>query len=273
MRAADAGTLYLLLGCVNCMMGVAVAALGYLPAGEELLRAGYAYAAVIGHRPLMAKLRLELAYIAYWDAPRQARDLAASGLELLSKGPNAAHLQLLYGRASGRAGDADAARRAVADAHEARSADYRDELLEMGGEFSVSLATHHYFAGSALTEAEGAGAQAAAELEEAGRLYAAGPGDDEQHWFGGRSMTGIDLAAVQLGSGGLDGAVAALEPVLSLPPGQRIMEFAARLGRVRGELARSRYQGSAQARELDARIEEFCRESVTSDLRALPGSG
>jgi hypothetical protein len=39
---------------------------------------------------------------------------------------------------------------------------------------------------------------------------------------------------------------------------------------VRTELAAPVFRGSAQARELDERIEEFGRDSVTAGLHALP---
>ncbi len=43
-----------------------------------------------------------------------------------------------------------------------------------------------------------------------------------------------------------------------------------RLHLVRAELAAPVFRGSAQARELDERIEEFGRDSVTAGLHALP---
>jgi hypothetical protein len=39
---------------------------------------------------------------------------------------------------------------------------------------------------------------------------------------------------------------------------------------VRTELAAPVFRGSAQAQELDERIEEFGRDSLTTDLHALP---
>jgi hypothetical protein len=268
----DATELYLMLGCLSDLMAVAVAGLGYLQAAEELIRAGWAYAVVIDHRPLMAHLRLQHASVAYWgDRPRQARDLAENGLLYLSDGPNAAHLHVKYARAAARLGDADGTRRALTAASDARERGHRDEIAELGGEFGLSLATQHYFAGSALAEIDDAQADAAAELEQAAALYAAGPGPGEQHWFAGRALAAIDLATIRLRTGALDAAVAALDPVLSIPSGQRITAITGRLPRVRAELARARYRGSAPVRALDERIEEFTRDTIASGLRELPG--
>ena len=268
----DAAELYLLLGCLSDLTAVSVASLGYMQAAEELIRAGWAYATVIDHRPLMAHLRLQLASISFWDEqPRQASDLAASGLSYLADGPNAAHLYVKYARAAARLGDADGARRAITAAVEAREREHTDEILELGGEFGLSRATQHYFAGSAFAEIEDAHEEAATELEEAARLYAAGPAPGEEHWFGAKALVDIDLAAIRLRAGGLDGAVALLEPVLSLPRGQRITALTSRSSRVRAELAQPIYRGSVQARELDERIEQWSRESVVADIHSLPG--
>jgi hypothetical protein len=86
-------------------MAAAADDLGYPSASEELIRAGWAYAVAIDHKPLMAKLRADLAAVAYWrNRPRRSRDLAASGLKYLAGGPNAAQLHLKYGRAAARRG-------------------------------------------------------------------------------------------------------------------------------------------------------------------------
>jgi hypothetical protein len=65
--------------------------------------------------------------------------------------------------------------------------------------------------------------------------------------------------------------VAVLEPVLSLPSGQRFAALITRFTRVRAELAHIRYQGSAQARGLDERIEDFTRDTIATGLHELPG--
>jgi hypothetical protein len=267
----DQTELYRLLALLNCLMAVAASDLGYSQAGEELVRAAWAYAGAIDHRPLMAHLRLTAAWIAYWNGrPRESYDLARSGLEYLPDGPNAAQLHLQFGRAAARIGDGATARLAISAANEARERDYRDDLTEIGGEFDTSHATHHYLAGSALSEITDGADAAAAELEQATSLYSAGPGPGEEFGFGCQAVARIDLATIRLRSSDLDAAAAALEPVLSLGTEQRIIQLPLRLGRVRAELARPPYQGSPQAGDLDERIEEFCRETVAGDLRSLP---
>jgi hypothetical protein len=264
--------LHFLLGCLNGLMGITANRVGYPDAAEELIRAGYASAAGIDHRPLQAQLRQQLSSVAYFRGRiRESSDLAINGLEYLSEGPEAAHLHLNHARAAARLGDADTARRAVGEAHDAREGDYNDDLLEIGGEFAVSLATHHGLAGTALAGIEGAEPEAAGELERAVSLYDAGPGPQEQHWFGGKPLAGIDLAVIRLRSGALDAAAVALEPALSLPSAQRISDLTSQLAQVRTELAAPIYRGSVQARTLDEEIEEFGRETVTTGLHSLSG--
>jgi transcriptional regulator with XRE-family HTH domain len=263
--------LYFSLGVINGLMGLTADRLGYPDSAEELIRSGWAYAVAIDHRPLLATLRLQLSTVSFWRGMTlRSRDLAADGLRYLTAGPTAADLHLKLARAAAALGDADSARQAITDAHEARAREHTDELLELGGEFSVSLATHHYFAGAALSELSEAEAGATTEIERAVTLYEAGPGPGEQHYFGTRALASIDLATVRLRAGALDAAAAAIAPVLSLPPAQRISSLNSRMRLVRTELAAPVFRGSAQARDLDEQIEEFGRDSVTAGLHALP---
>jgi hypothetical protein len=265
-------SLYFLLGCLNGAMGGTANYLGYPDAAEELIRAGWAYAHAIDHRPLRGLLRLELSIVMYESGRfEESRSLAVSGLTYLPAGTQGADLHLKHAQAAARLGDADAARRAVHEAHTAYDLDHTDELLEMGGKFLISRATHHGLAGAALTATEGAEGEAAAELERAIGFYDEGPQGREQHWFAGKPLASIDLAMVRLRSGALDGAAAALEPALSLPAGQRITRVTTRLAVVRDELAAPIFHGSAQARDLGAQIEEFGREAVVAGLHTVAG--
>jgi hypothetical protein len=180
-------------------------------------------------------------------------------------------LHLEHARALARLGDPDAARREVGLAHAAQEASYSDDLIQIGGEeFALSRAATCSMAGGALAEV-GDGREAAGELETAVSLYDAGPGPGEQHGIAGKALAGADLAVIRVRTGALDGAVAALEPVLVLPPAQRVSTLTARLTRVRNELAAPVFRGSPQARDLGDQIEEFGREAVTAGLHSLSG--
>jgi len=271
MWPRDATDLYLLLGCLNDLMAIAAYDLGYPEAAEELLRAGWAYAVAIDHRPLMAQLRMQLAGTLAWQQPQRSREYAASGLQYLSEGPNAAQLYLVLGRAAARLGDADAAREAISAADEAHERDYHDDLTGMGGEFAFSWATHSSYTGATLIEIPSAAPEAVTALERAAELYAAGPGPGDVHSAHCEMLARADLAAARLRAGALDAAIDALQPVLSLPPGQRISGLPRRLGRVRADLAAPIFRGATRARELEGQIEEFSRDTITAGLHSLPG--
>lgn len=263
--------LYFILGSLNGLMGVAADRLGYPESAEELMRAGWAYAVAIDHRPLLAAIRTRLSSVAFWRGMhRQGRDLAADGLRYATAGPTAADLHLKYAQAAAQLGDADAARRAVMAAHDAVEQEPNDDVLKLGGEFALSRASHHYFSGAALVTLDGAEREAAAEIERAVEMYAAGPRPGEQYSFEAKARASTDLATVHLRTGALDAASAALAPVLALPPTQRVTSVLTRLRIVRTELSVPLFHGSAQAQGLDEQIEEFGRDSVISGLHALP---
>jgi transcriptional regulator with XRE-family HTH domain len=251
----DAAELYLLAGCLSALMAAAAVNLGYPEAAGELTRAGWAYATIIDHHPLMARLRLCAAYAAYWGGrPGQAAELARSGLAYAADGQNAAQLHLYGGLARARLGDVAGAAQAIAAARDARERDHHDELLEIGGEFGFSRAAQSYYAGFVLSEAARPGGEAAAELESATGLYAAGPEPGEQHSRRCQWLAHTDLAIVRLRAGALDAALTALEPVLALAPAERTAVLAQRLAVLRGELAHPIFRGSAAARELDGQV-------------------
>jgi hypothetical protein len=271
MWPRDAAQLYLLLGCVNCLMANVASDLDNPQAAEELARAGLAYAVAIDHRPLMAQLRLSLTDIAYWhDQARRASEYAAGGLQYLAVGPTAAQLHLKYARAAARAGETEAAQQAIAAAHEARQHDYTDDLLEMGGEFRLSWASHHSLAGSALIDIPGAERDAATELEQAAQLYQSGePGEEFRYTLEARAR--IDLGTARLRTGALDAAAEAIQPVVALPPAKRTLELPQRMRAISAELIKPIFRSSPLAGDLGDQIEEFGRESVTAGLHSLSG--
>jgi tetratricopeptide (TPR) repeat protein len=265
--------LYFVLGCVNGLMGITANRLGYPDAAEELIRAGWAYANIIDHNALRGMLRAKLSTVMYWRGRfREASDLATDGLQYVPQGPLGANLHLNHACAAARLGDPDTARQAVRLAHEARESDYRDDIVEIGGEeFSLSRATTYAKAGRALVDTGADGREAAGELDSAIGLYDQVGTLGEEHWFGGKALAGTDLAVVLLRSGALDGATTALGPVLALPPGQRVATLTTRLAQVREELAAPVFRDSPQARALGDQIEVFGREAVTAGLHSLSG--
>jgi hypothetical protein len=267
MWPRDETELYFLLGLMNSLMAVAASDLGYAVAAEKLAQAGWAYATIVKHPPLMAQVQAELATISYWSGrPDESRRHAVCGLELLSRGPNAAQLCLHQARAAARLGDVAMARQAIAAAADARDRDHQDDVLEIAGEFGFSLASQHYLAGAALAEAPGAERDAEAELELATSMYDLGPGPDGDHSFGCAARARTALAATRLRAGELDAVRPAIAPVLALPRAQRIDSIAASLSQLRAELARPRYRGAPGAADLNEQIRLFLRETAVAGV-------
>jgi transcriptional regulator with XRE-family HTH domain len=261
----DQTDLCFLIGCLHSLMADAADALGGSDVAQDLARAGLGYALAIDHRPLAAQLRLNLAITALWSGlPLRAAELAKSGLSYLPSGPNAAQLQLIGARSAARLGDSRTALHLIEEARRTRDLDYTDDLLAIGGEFGFSVASQHYFAGSALVELSGDEKSAIGELSQAVELYRAGPLPGEHHSAFCELTARVDLAGALARSGQLDAAVAAAGPVLACPPSRRVVSLPRRLGRVRAELAARPYRGSVQASEFDQRIELFCRETATA---------
>ncbi len=192
-----------------------------------------------------------------------------SGLEYLGRGQNAAQLHVNSALAAARLGDADGARRAITAADEARAHEHRDELLEIGGEFTFSQATQRAVAGFALTVIPQTTADAVPELKRATELYARGPEEGEDYSQLCRMRAHADLAIAGLRSGQLDAAPDALAPVMALPPANRTALLSQRMTVVRTELAAPVYQGSAQAANLDEQLEAWLGDTITGDLAAL----
>lgn len=264
-------SMHVLLACINGLMGITVLRLGCPDAAGELIRTGWAYADALHHNPLRASLRAQLSCVMYWTGSfTESRDLAADGLRYVSKGQHAARLHLCHARATARTGDTDAACRAIEDAHDAHDHDDGDDLLDIGGAYGLSWATHHWYAGAALADIGDARREATTELERAIDLYDKGPGEREQHWFPGKPLACIDLAVVRLRSGALDAAATALDPALSLPLAQRITQVTTRLAAVRDELAAPIYSRSSQTRDMAEQIEEFGREAIAAGLPDIP---
>jgi hypothetical protein len=134
------------------------------------------------------------------------------------------------------------------------------------------VASQHYFAGSALVEISGADREAAEELEQAVRL--AGPGPGAQYWFGAKALASVDVAAMRLRSADSTLRSPRSDPHCYchplLPSARRMGSLTGRIRVVRAELAAPVFRGSARVRELDERIEEFGRNSVTAGLHSLP---
>jgi len=89
-----------------------------------------------------------------------------------------------------------------------------------------------------------------------------------QPHYGPEALTRIDQACALLQQNDLDGAAAALRPVLNLPPHLRLDLVTQNLAVIRQILAQPTFRDAALARELQEAIETYSRESIVRDLRS-----
>ncbi|MGW5385438.1 helix-turn-helix domain-containing protein [Nocardia sp. NPDC003963] len=269
-RPSDTSHLYLLAGSLSGLLANASTDLGYLDAAGEQIRAAWAYAEISGHNGLRAWARGMHALIEYWsERPHRALQLAQNGQQYADSATAAVRLHNIEARIWSKIGstaDTERAIHAAADASAAAAADSLHD--EVGGVFGFSDAKASYYAGATYIHL-GLAEPALAATERTIELYRTGPA--RQRSYGAESLARVDSAAAHLINGSLDGAEAALLPVLALDEDKRIAQLEERLTGVRRRICAPAFRGVAEARALDERIEEFCGSTATRSLP--PGSG
>lgn len=257
--------LYLLAGSLCALMANACLDLGRCKAGDELARATWTYGTIIDHGGLMGWARGTQALAALLDGrPNDAVRYANDGLDRQRTGLDGARLYSIAARALAHTAADEDARHALACAERAHEEVHPRGLhSELGGEFTFSKAKQHYYA--AVTRASLGDAQQAEHAATlAIRLYEEAPWQDRS--YGCEALARLQLALARLMSGELDGAIEALQPVLTLAPDQRINSLTGYLDTGRKLLRGARFQGSPTAMELEKRLALFCTTGVTRAL-------
>ncbi|MGI5222521.1 helix-turn-helix domain-containing protein [Nocardia sp. CA-290969] len=264
-RPSDTGHLYLLAGSLSGLLANASTDLGYLDAAGDQIRAAWAYGEICGHNGLRAWARGMHALIEYWsERPHRALALAQSGQQYADSATAAVRLHNIEARIwskIGSAADTERCIRAAAAASEVAATDSLHD--EVGGVFGFSEAKASYYAGATYIHL-GLAEPALAATERTIELYRTGPA--RQRSYGAEALARVDSAAAHLINGSLDGAEAALSPVLELSEDKRIAQLEERLTGVRRRICAPTYRGVAQARSLDEQIEEFCGSTATRSL-------
>ncbi|MVU80126.1 XRE family transcriptional regulator [Nocardia sp. ET3-3] len=264
-RPADTSHLYLLAGTLSGLLANASTDLGYFDAAGEQARAAWAYAELCEHNPLRAWTRGMQALIEYRaERPRRAVLLAQSGHRYAESATSRVRLLNIEARIWSRLGSTHDTERCIRAADDARDGESSDTLHdEVGGVFGFNQPKSHYYAGATYIHL----GQAEPALEATSRaidLYVNGPTDKRS--YGAESLARVDNAAAHLINGSLDGAAAALEPVLELDEDKRIAQLEERLSAVRQRLASPEFRDAGEAQELDERIEEFCGSTAARSV-------
>ncbi|MGW4802958.1 helix-turn-helix domain-containing protein [Kitasatospora sp. NPDC004272] len=249
-RPRERAELYVAAGRLSGVLAYAALDLGDPRAAMEHCRAALRCAEFAGDSELLVWVRGTQSLVARFE-----QDYAAAvafvdeGLRCAQRVPGTGLARLLCGRAQCLAnlGDSAGANDALDAARAAReSAAGRDAV---GGLFTFSAAKERYYAGSALIWLPGRAdnERAAAEAEAAIALWQEqGPAErsvDDEH------LAQVYLATARAQLGDVEGAAAAVEPVLSLPAELQISWIVKRMGRLAGILQGQRFAGSRAAAE------------------------
>jgi transcriptional regulator with XRE-family HTH domain len=181
-----------------------------------------------------------------------ALELARDGHTYADTGATRARLLCGEAQSDANLGLATAARRALTAAEVAYA-----EADEQDGLFTFSPAKLAYYSGSALIWLDGPedARRAEAASRHAIELWAAASRDE--HSLDDESLAHVYLATSRLQLHDLEAALAALEPILGLPPERRISWLGKRLARVAEILAAPPYQDEPAAVEARDRIRAY----------------
>ena len=244
--------LYLIAGRLCGRLAWMAGDVGRHSEAETQARTGWLCAELAGADGLRAWIRATQSKVAYWDGRiRESARLADDGLRFAASDSARVLLASLGARAFARLGDTEGAHAALARAEEEREHASEDEV---GGLYGFSEAQQSYLAGTTylwLREP----AEALRAADRAVWLYEVG--SQAERFYGAETLALIDAATAHLQADELEGALEKLQPVLTLPPEQRLETFTLRLGEMRDSLRRSRYAISRPAVDMQREIEDF----------------
>ncbi|WP_411092822.1 hypothetical protein [Streptomyces sp. 049-1] len=196
--------------------------------------------------------------IAYWaDKPEDAYHYAGKGAATAENMRGTVGLWLLglQARAAAVLGDEEGVRVANQTAADRREQVVHDDLDQLGGLFTYAPEKQRYYAVEAETLLGHGNARLIAQAEEAVHGFS---DPTSPNWaFGDLAGAQCDLALVRLFSGDVDGASAAIRPVLDLPASHRNNGIIVSAWRVRQALMGGPARSSLAARDLRAEIEAY----------------
>ncbi len=266
---AQARDLSFLAGALCGLLANASLDLGREDAADDLARAAWTYATIIGHSPLVGWARGTQALAAIWDHRyADAAQYAEEGLSHLPAGIGAARLHAIRARALAGHRDFAQARAALKAADEASATQQADQLHNgMAGEFAFDTAKLRYYQALVLTRA-GYPADAETAAAAAVSLYQAAP--SRARSYGCEALAHVQLATARLMSGNADAAAEAIAGLLRLDRARRISSLHEHVEACRELLRGPAYRSSRTAQELGQQLAAFSAVSITS---ALPGGG
>jgi hypothetical protein len=255
-RPGDARDLNFLGGVTCLILAHAAQNVGNERAALAQLRAAWKLAKVANHDGLRAWSRGTAALINEWSLHQgTAVDLATRGAQFPSSRESQIRLAAIEARAAARKGDKQHAQQAMARLRVVQdSADSPDEVVQFGGLLSFPEAKQQYYLGGTHALL---GEHDAAEQYAQAAITAYETGLPAERSYGDEALARLDIVNVRLAKGDLDGAAAAVAPVLALPEDRLIRQFELPLSRTRGLLAQPQFAGARVGRTLQDSLRHF----------------
>jgi hypothetical protein len=196
--------------------------------------------------------------IAYWaDKPEDAYHYASQGAATAAglRGTVGLWLLGLQARAAAVLGDEESVRNVNQEATDRREHVVYDDLDRLGGLFTYAPEKQLYYEVESEALLGHGDAQLVAQAEQAVQGFS---DPSAPNWaFGDLAGSRCDLALIRLFSGDVDGAAAAMRPVLDLPNSHRNNGIVVSALRVRHSLMSSPARTAVVARDLRSEIEAF----------------
>jgi transcriptional regulator with XRE-family HTH domain len=261
-RLDQARELYLVAAQVCGMLAWETADLGDYRAADTHAWTAWMCAEQAGHDGARAWVRATQSKLAYWDGRyTESLQLADDGLGYTSAGSARVFLALFRARALARTGQREDTRQALNQAETERAVASGPDLL--GGVWSLAPARYHSNAADIQVLLE-APTQVLTEAQQVITLNDAAPAG-ERHIYA-TAHAQVDSAVAHVQQSELDGAVAALRPVLGIPPDGRNDPLLQHLARFRRLLTQPAYADAPLARDTQEEIETFRREALPRQI-------
>jgi hypothetical protein len=259
LRPSQGVDIYLLAGVASGLMARAAHDVGTSHDAMTQARAAYVCADNAGHDGLRGWARGLQSLIAYWAGSiSESIRYAEHGRVAVgaSRGSASVWVAANHARALAASGHAADAEIAITTASSLRERIESDELDDLGGLCSFSRPRQLYYSAEALAWCgEDQSAEAERIALEALEAYEAAPLSVRA--FGDEAGTRCALAIARIKSGALEGADAALRPVLELPQPQRTFGVVTAVERVGHALTRDVASTSTSAVALTEEIRSF----------------
>jgi hypothetical protein len=207
--------------------------------------------------------------ITYWaDRPREALRYAQAGQEIGGlTGTVSVWLASLEARAWSALGNGQASREAIERAADLRERVLKDDLDDLGGMCRFSVARQLYYAADAsasllsIQSDDDSARRTEAQAIEAIAAYENAPAGEQS--FSDQAGSRTDLAIARIRCNEIEGAREAIEPVLSLPPDQRIHGVVTSVISVHRAVT-TQFSGASDGHDIQEEIEEYCRRPAAA---------